>query len=316
MSIIDSAQLRRVDITQLLVFRELMRHRKLKIVAERLGLTQSAISHGLKRLRETFQDELFLRRPYGVEPTARAFELERKVAEILRLSAEILDIERSFDPKVEERIIRIGAPDYEVSVFTPPLLDLFSKEAPRLRLSFRSLVRRAALDALADGTLDIALGFFPRLSEAYESLPLFDETYMTIMRKGHPLAGRPLTLEAFCAAEHLIVSLGGDLSGLTGIVDHTLAQQSLTRRVVATLPMFFPALTTVAASDLIATIPSRLAVLHAQQLDLVAMTPPLALRTFVVRAVWHRRTSSDLALSWLRNRLRDLVRASAPATPS
>jgi DNA-binding transcriptional LysR family regulator len=313
MSDIDSAQLRRLDMSQLLVFAELMRHRKLTIVAERLGLTQSAISHALKRLRVTFHDQLFLRRPAGVEPTARAFDLERRIAEILRLSSEALDIERSFDPRTEERIIRIGAPDYEVSIFTPPLLELLSREAPRLRVSFRALIRAAALDALADGTLDVALGYFPRLTENFESLPLFEETYTTVMRKGHSLAARRLTLKSYCAAEHRVVSLGGDLNSLTGMVDQTLAQQNLSRRVVATVPMFFPALTTVAASNLVATIPSRLAERHARQFNLVTKPPPLALRTFIVRAVWHKRATSDLTLKWLRGRLGDLAVTSPKA---
>lgn len=293
-------QLRRLDMAQLVVFQELMRHRKLTVVADRLGLTQSAISHALKRLRATLDDELFLRRPAGVEPTARAIELDPRIAQILALSGELLQSRQPFDPEKAERLVRIGALDLEIALFAPALIRLVRKEAPGLKISFRNLTRRQAMDGLAAGDIDIALGYFQSLPESFDSIALLEESYLTAMRRRHPLAGRKLTLKSYCAAEHLLVSIDGDLHGT---VDKALADMGSKRRVVASVPMFFPALTALASSDLIATLPSRLVRAHASRFGLASSSPPLPIRTFAMSAAWHRRVSSDPALTWLRERL-------------
>lgn len=302
MTDISSIQLRRLDSSQLVVFLELMRHRKLTVVAERLGLTQSAISHALKRLRATFGDELFLRLAAGVEPTARAKALEPRVEEIVRLSRDLLQAERPFDPAAESRVIRIGALDFEVALFAPVLVKALRRDAPGIRVSFRNVVRQRALEELAASEIDLAIGFFRDLPDAFESEALFEESYLVVMRKGHPLARRTLTLKSYCDAEHLIVSVDGDLRG---IVDQTLERADKARRVAASVPMFFPALSSVQASDLIATIPARLARAHAARFGLAAVAPPLAIRSFPVSAVWHRRTASDGAVTWIREILKD-----------
>ena len=148
MTEIDYVQLRRLDITQLIVFAGLLRHRKMGIVAEKMGLTQSAISHALARLRDTFGDELFLRTQSGVEPTAHALEMESAVNEILRLSSEVLGANRSFDPSTDNRTIRIAGLDFEVAIFTSPIVDLLRREAPEMGVRFLSSNRKEALEGL------------------------------------------------------------------------------------------------------------------------------------------------------------------------
>jgi DNA-binding transcriptional LysR family regulator len=297
---ISSVQLRRLDMSQLLVFSELMRHRKQTAVARNLGLTQSAISHALKRLRITLGDELFLRRAAGVEPTARALALEGTVAEVLRLVTDALRVDRPFDPTTETRIVRIGALDHQVAFVAPGLIRALRRAAPGMRASFIAAVRGDALDGLANGSLDLALGYFPSLPDAFDSAALLEDSYAVVLRKGHPLAARKLTLKAYCAADHLLVSAAGEF---TGIVDTTLRREGLSRRVIASVPQFFAALATVAASDLIVTLPARLARMHARRFGLVVAPPPLAIRPFTVSVVWHKRAASDPALRWIRQQM-------------
>ena len=152
MSDIDIVQLRRLDMTLLLVFAELVRQRKMTIVAQRLGLTQSAISHSLKRLRDVFQDELFLRGSNGFEPTERALRLESKVLDILALSKQALSLDKTFDPRTEARLVRVGGLDYEVAMFAAPLIERLRKLAPKARLVFKSLARKPALAGLRAGS--------------------------------------------------------------------------------------------------------------------------------------------------------------------
>jgi DNA-binding transcriptional LysR family regulator len=158
MSDINDIKLRQLDLALLTVFSEAMRHRKLTVVADRLGLTQSAISHSLRRLRRAFDDELFMRRPFGVEPTQRALEIAERVERIILLSREVVGAAQTFDPSSSERLFRIAGADQQIVLFAPTLIKSLRREAPSIRLSFLPQTRKDALKALADGELDVAIG--------------------------------------------------------------------------------------------------------------------------------------------------------------
>jgi DNA-binding transcriptional LysR family regulator len=301
---IDIAQIRRLDMSLLLVFSELIRHRKMTVVAERLGLTQSAISHSLRRLRDLFADELFLRRPNGLEPTGRALMLEPKVASILALSADALSLDETFNPRNDSRTVRIAALDYEQAMFVAPLVGGLRQEAPRTRLIFRSLSRKAALDALGTAEIDLAIGYFPQVGGEYGLQVLYQENYSVVMRRHHPLGQAKLTPKRYCGAEHLLVSIGGDLSG---IVDQTLVALGFERRVVAAVPLFLPALATVSRTDLVCTVPSRLAERYAASHRLIVRSPPVTIRSFAVHMIWHRRTANEPALKWIRQQFATII---------
>ena len=293
---IDEIALRRLDLTVLLVFLGLMRHRKAVDVAAQMGLTQSAISHSIKRLRDIFDDPLFLRRPAGMEPTAVAIALEPKIRRAVETLSEALTTETQFDPKAEAGVIQIGAYDNEMATLVPGLLQRARAAAPGLRFAIRSLGRQAALAALEAGELDLALGFIWDLPDRFQADPIHEEGYAVVMRADHPLTGAKWGLEAFCAADHLIVSPTGDL---TGVVDQALEQIGRTRRVAASVPLFFPALATVASSDMIATLPGRLVAAHAARFGLVTRQPPLTIRPFTVAAIRHQRNAKSAKHDWL-----------------
>lgn len=304
MTDIEYAQVRRLDLTLLLVFVELMRHRKLTIVAQRLGQTQSAISHSLKRMRDVFGDELFIRRPAGVEPTARALALLPNIERIIGLAQEALWTDGGFDPRGSARTVRIGALDYDASLFAAPLTRILRREAPSMRLSIRVVARQMALDALTDSSIDIAIGYQPAVPDSFIHAGLYDETYVVVMRQGHERAAATLTLDAYLKCEHLLVSIAG---GLHGVVDEALARMGLSRNVITALPMFLPALATVSETDLIATVPRRLALRNAARFGLLAFDPPLLIRPFSVSQVIHRRSAHDPGLAWIRSRLQGLT---------
>jgi DNA-binding transcriptional LysR family regulator len=302
MSDIDAAQLRRLDFTLLLVFAEIMRHRKLTAAAIQLGLTQSAISHSLKRMRQIFADELFLRKPWGVEPTPRAAALEPRVAEIIALTRDTLKLERTFDPKSSKQHLRVGALDYAIALFSGPVMNLMRQQSPAMRFSMVPVARDAALAGLDHSSIDIALGFFPRLPERYVCYDLYEENYAVVAGRRNKFSRGKPTLDAYLKAQHLLVSLDG---GLRGIVDVTLQRLGKRRHVTASLPLFLPALAAVADTDLIATVPRRLAHAYAASFGLKIMPVPLKIRSFTVSAITHRRADKDGATFWLRERLRD-----------
>ncbi|MBN8902499.1 MAG: hypothetical protein BGO51_01545 [Rhodospirillales bacterium 69-11] len=297
----SDAELRRLDLTLLLVFEEAMASGKLSAVARRLGLTQSAISHALKRLRDIFGDELFVRTPRGVQPTPRALALRGPLSEALRLIAGAV-APQGFDPATTDRIFRIGAPDLETALFAP----LLARPEGGPRFVFLPLVRQAAVQALLSTEIDLALGFGGPRPNGCEAATLFEEDYLVVARHGHPAMAVPMDLAAYVAAGHVLTAPGGTLGG---IVDQVLQARGVSRRVVVAVPYFLAALATVAASDLIATVPRWLALAQAKAFRLVTAPPPVPIRSFAVRMTWSRRAASDPALAWLRGQVVEAVSA-------
>lgn len=299
MSDFRNNELRRLDLTVLLVFLGLLRHRKAAQVAADLGLTQSGISQALKRLRDIFGDELFLRRPQGMEPTAIALSLEAPITAAVESLREALGGARPFIPAAAHGVIRLAALDAEQVGGVPALVRLLSNEAPGLSLSVVPISRHTALEALTAGEVDLALGFFPKVGEPIIASSLYEQGFAVVGRP-EVIGPLPLTLERYAELPHVLVSPGGDL---LGIADKALATYGLSRRVVAAVPQFFPALATVAETDCIATLPNRLARRYAPTLGLIATIPPLQLPSFTISALHHRRNKHDQKLLWLLERI-------------
>ncbi|WRH64435.1 MAG: LysR family transcriptional regulator [Fuscovulum sp.] len=302
MSDLSTSELRRLDLTLLLVFLGLLRHRKALDVAAELGLTQSAISQSLRRLRDIFGDDLFLRRPHGMEPTATALALEAPVAAAVDALRGALGAARAFDTATAKGLVRIAALDAEQAVLIPPLAARLRELAPGLTLSVLPLGRAAAMEALAEGRADLVLGFVWDLPEAICGEVLYEESFL--------VAGRPdalpdaprIALDAYCAADHVLISPGGDLRG---VVDDRLEAMGRTRSVTLGLPAFLPALAAVAASGALVTLPARVAQTFAPGFGLVTAEPPVPVRTFPVSVFWHRRNDSDPRTNWIRQHLHE-----------
>ena len=301
---IDEIELRRLDLTVLLVFVNLMRLRKASDVADHMGLTQSSISHSIKRLRDAFSDPLFLRTPKGMEPTAVAIGLEPKIRKVVETLAEAVSTPVAFDPALSTETLRIGAFDNEMTTLVPRLLERVRSEAPGMRVSILPLGRRPALDALDHGDIDLSLGFAWDLPRSIRKIDLYEECYSVVMRKDHPLAGKKVSLEAFLSAEHLIVSPRGDH---TGIVDEELGKLGHVRRVIMAVPQFLPALSIVGKTDLFATLPTRLIQSQAERYQLAVFPVPIAVRSFVVSAMTHERNAKNPMHLWVLAALSEIA---------
>jgi DNA-binding transcriptional LysR family regulator len=300
----NDTQLRRLDITLLLVFEEAMATGKLSAAAKRLGLTQSAISHAVGRLRDAFGDELFIRTSRGVQPTQRALALREPVSEALRLIDGALSPAR-FDLNRDERVFRIAASDYETSLVVPLLV---GDSLGTTRFIFRTLIRKDAIEALHAGDLDLLIGYTWDKDKACESMTLYDEDYCVVARKKHPAMAQTLGIAAYTSYGHVLVSPGGTL---TGIVDKALKSAGASRRVVVAVPYFLAALATVANTDLLATVPRRVAHCHARNFGLAMAPPPIPIRPFPVQMIWSRRMAVDSAMLWLRSRVIEVTKGIA-----
>jgi DNA-binding transcriptional LysR family regulator len=305
MTELSNNELRRLDLTLLLVFLGLLRHRKAIDVAHELGLTQSAISQALKRLRDVFADDLFLRRPHGMEPTAVALALEGPVASAVEALRDALGGARRFDPEVATGIVRIAAFDAEQAVIVPALSAHLRSLAPGLRLSVMPFGRTAAVDALCEGRVDVALGYLWDLPDVISAAKLYTEGYLVAGTKRNIPKAPRLSLSAYCACDHVIVSPAGDLRG---VVDARLEALGRSRQIVLGLPSFLPALAAAAATDALVTLPSRIAATFAKDFGLVTAMPPVEIRSFDVSVYWHRRNEHATQLLWLRDQLHVLCR--------
>lgn len=309
MTDLSKSELRRLDLTLLLVFLGLVRHRKAITVAVELGLTQSAISQALKRLREIFGDDLFLRRPHGMEPTSTALALEVPISGAVEYLRGALGTARAFDPASATGVVRIAALHAEQVVLLPPLVARLRVAAPSLDLAVLPSGRGAALEALNQGEVDLVLGFYRDTPEVFSREVLYEEGYL--------VAGRPdalpdaprIDINSFCAADHILASPGG---GMRGVVDEQLQALGRTRRVVLGLPAFLPALAAAETMGALVTLPARVALTLATKFDLVTAHPPVALRSFPVSVLWHRRNDADPRTKWIRSQLRPAVDNQAP----
>lgn len=299
---LSKSELRRLDLTLLLVFLGLLKHRKALDVARELGLTQSAISQALKRLRDIFGDDLFLRRPHGMEPTATALALEAPITHAVDTLRGALGVARSFDPSTATGLVRLAAMHAEQAVLIPALAARFLTMAPGLDLSVIPRGRSEAIEALQDGEVDLALGFFRDVPTSCRSVVLFEDNYLVAGRPEVLSGEPPLDLDTYCAMDHILTSPSAELRG---VVDLHLKKIGRERRVVLALPAFLPALAAAATSKALVTLPARVARAFADNFGLATQKPPLDLPSFPVSVVWHRRNEADPQTQWITSQLKN-----------
>ncbi len=307
MADINKIDLRLIDATILLVFLGTMRHRKATAVAREMGLTQPAVSHALNRLRTIYDDPLFLRRAHGLEPTALATELEPKVRQVVQLLSQTLERTEDFDPGSASAELRIGAFDYEMTGVIPRLVAELRKVSPGIHVHAFPLQNLDALDGLAQGRIDLAIGYFdfPTKSErSFIADELYCDHYVLAGRQNHPLLSDGVTLDAFAKAKHLLVSPHGKNLNL---VDHALHLRGYKRDIQTVVPSVFAALSIVESCDLLVTLPSRVAQSHAHRFQIAQRPLPIDCGTFQLHAVRHVRDSNSPLHSWLLDTLRAIV---------
>ncbi|HEY4179589.1 MAG TPA: LysR family transcriptional regulator [Kofleriaceae bacterium] len=289
-----------IDLNLVLALDALLTERHVTRAAQRLGLTQSAASHALKRLRDMLDDPLLVRGPNAaLVPTPLADRLAPQVRRILGELAGALRGE-TFDPATAKHTFHVGASDAVALVLLPPLVARLAKVAPNIDLWIHYAYTDWGDDELAGGKLDLVLGPpASRPAGAYEKL-LFDDSFVCVMRKGHPLAKEKLTVSRYCLYGHVMVAPRGTPGS---IVDSALEKFGRTRRIALAVPHFLTVPYCVAATDLIATLPTRVANVVADSVGLVRVPPPFDIPRFKISAAWHERRHHDATHRWLREQL-------------
>ena len=293
---LNDIDLSSVDLNLLVVFEAVFRERQVANAAKRLHVSPSAVSHGLGRLRELFDDPLFLRTPKGVLPTARAAAVSESVSEILSRVRGVIGSIAPFDPSISSRRFVVGGPDAIAAVVLPLLIPLLRREAPHVDLGFRHLLPQAVIAELDSGAIDLALTPFDESVPArFATESMFDEEFVVAARVGHPFLAAP-SLGRYCQELHLLVSTSGDASGY---VDGVLAEKGLSRRVAFSVPSFMLALSVLAESDLLAALPATLVTSQGDRFGVRSVKAPFNGRPSPVGAVIPKVALADPAIAWL-----------------
>jgi DNA-binding transcriptional LysR family regulator len=304
-----STNFRTLDLNLLRVFDAVMAERHLTRAAGQLAMTQPAVSNALRRLREALNDELLTRTPGGMKPTRKAEQLWPQVRAALDQLRQAM-APGDYDPQQHERTFHLAMADVTAATLMPTIVRGIEAGQVRANLRLTALTTRDPRALLEGGDIDMALGYFPAtvmaLAEQGQQATLrhqhlYESEYVCVMRQGHPLAAEgALTLDAYCAAHHLLVSFSGRAQGY---VDEALAALKRSRRVVLTVNQFSSASRVVAESDLLTVQPGTFVLASGYGDRLVARPLPLRVAPVRVEAVWHARVEQDGAHRWLRERI-------------
>lgn len=292
-----------LDLQLLRALDALLRHRHLTRAGDALGMTQPAMSKALRRLRRLLGDPLFVRTAAGMVPTPRAEALAEPLARILELTQTQVLLEPRFDPATTRREFVLFASDFGATVLLPELLAELRRTAPSVRLRVLSPDERFA-DRLESGEADLLVGLADRIPETISTRVLYEDPYTCLVRRGHPFARTGLSAEAFAAAHHVVVAPGS--------AGRNVAETAIRRRVpephiALRLPAFAAVPTVVASSDLVVTLPKRVAETIARAGDCVEVAPPFPLPRLTVILAWHRRNDDDPAHRWLRDAIEEVL---------
>ncbi len=286
-----------IDLNLLVVFDALMNERQVTRAGESIGLSQPATSNALARLRTLTKDELFVRSSGKLHPTPVAIALAREIQPALEQIQTALSPVPSFDPLTSDRVFNIGMSDYVGLVLLPRLLAKLETEAPHVKIQVKSGDRQLRLALLDSGEIDLLCGLIPEQIAWHEKQLLFQERFVCVCRSERSFIGDALSLQEYVNAAHLLVSVQEDM---VGRVDYLLAQQNLTRHIALSVPHFLVAPAILAQTNLIATLPERVAHEFAPSLNLKILPCPLPLKGFSVFMRWHQSMSVQDTHAWLR----------------
>ena len=290
-------ELQDIDLNLLVLFNQLLVERRVSKVAVNLGLSQPAVSNSLARLRKLLGDELFLRTPAGMEPTPYAEQLAESVTYALGMIHSALNERSTFDPSSSSRSFTVGMTDIGEIYFLPTLLRLLREKAPAVSFSTVRSTSANLKDEMEAGKVDLAIGLLPQLKSGFFQRRLFRQRYVCLFRQGHRLDKKKISLDEFVAAEHLVVISAGTGHGK---VDELLKRSGVERDVRLTVPHFVSVGHILHASDLVATVPERLAQQLVGPFGLTCVPHPAKLPEVAISVFWHAKFHKAPANQWLR----------------
>jgi len=291
------------ELNLLVIFDTIMTEKSITRAAERLSMTQPAVSNAVARMRANWKDDLFVKDGRNIQPTSYATNLWDQIRTPLHNLNEAI-APGTFDPKTAKRTFRVAVADIVVDWVWLEMRQLFEKEAPGINLHAVPYTIVNTEKVLEDADVDLVVSATTPMNGRILSSHLFDSSNLCVMRKDHPLAKPNLSIEEFAAADHLLVSLSGDSSGPT---DQALQLLGMSRRVAMTVNHFASAAPMIMDSDLIALLPFGAIEKHIANGKLSITKPPIDIPVTAVSLLWHKRQDNDAGLKWLRHHLKRIT---------
>jgi len=291
-----------IDLNLLRMFDAVLRERSVTSAAAHLGLTQPAVSNALARLRALFGDPLFVRTSAGMDATPLARSVAEPVRQALALLESALAHGPGFEPATATRAFRFYMSDLGQVEFLPPLVERVQRLAPGVRLEAVAFDPEDIGDALGAGALDLAVGFLPALGPPVERQALFRDPYRCLMRADHPI-GKTLTRKKFLEASHVLVTYRG---GGHRVIEEALERAGVARRIALRVPHFTVVPMVLERTDLVLTLPARVARVYERRGNFRALPPPVPIPPAEVAVHWHERFAADPGNRWLRAQVVEL----------
>ena len=309
---IDGMNLRSIDLNLLTVFDAIMAEGNQSRAANRLGMSQPAMSNALARLRAALDDPLFVRTAQGMTPTPRG----RALAEPIRQALDLVQtgLERSrrdddFDYRSSTRPAVVVVDDYGDTVIMPRFMNWLMQTAPGVRVRIRRDPLGAALSKkLSDGSVDLAIRYFRQRDGELQAKMLIEEEFVSMVRQDHPAIGDSMSLAQYLALPHVVFGRLGRQGIRNSIVDRELRRLGLTRHIALQVPGFQSMPIIVQNTDFVCTLPRRMAQAYAHHLRLKTLKTPLDLPSLPLYMVWSKSMDRDPAHQWLRNSIYELCR--------
>lgn len=295
--------LKNIDLNLLIVFQQLFRDRQVTKAAESLDLSQPAVSSALNRMRRLLGDELFYRSCSGMQPTPYAEQLAEPISEALAMIQQTLIRRSTFDPATSSRRFIIAMTDIGEIYFLPSLIGSIAKTAPGVTISTVRNNKVNLKEEMAEGKVDLAIGLLPDLKSDFYQRRLFRQSYCCLFRKGHPLDGKSFGLEEFSNAEHVVVISAGTGHGKT---DELMENSTIRRNVRLRVPHFVALPYILKETNLIATVPDKIAERLASSFPLSYVPHPITLPEIQINIFWHTKYHQEEGSKWLRTLIFDL----------
>jgi DNA-binding transcriptional LysR family regulator len=296
--------LNKANLNLLVVFDILMKEQNLTKTGQYLHLSQPAISHALKGLRDMFNDELFVKGPGGMRPTDHALRLIEPLRQALGKIESVINIKDTFDPNTSNRVFQLGLSDYAAFILLPPLVAQLAHEAPAVSLDVQHINKPEKSQMIENGDIEMAIALFDKEPKRLEYQELFEEKLVCIADKDNKELKNGLTLERFVSLPHLLISFSEEP---VATVQRALTARGLKRHVALKVRHVVPAGYVVCNSSLIAVLPERLALFLEKIIGIKIHEIPMDLEPQKVMMVWHKRSENDASVAWLRSRVREVA---------
>lgn len=293
-----------INLNLLKVFLVLMQERSVTLAAQKMFITQPAVSSSLNQLRELFNDELFIRGRGQIIPTQKAYDVFPLIKQSVSDIGAIIFSTAEFEYKTSTRIFKIAMTDYMEFVLLPSICAYIDEHAPNISLEIVNF-REFIPELFENGKLELGIGLDRKLPKEFASEFLFDDGFLCIANKYNPILSKPWTLETYLDADH-IASNTTIYNGAITRIELALQKLELTRKIKIKTSNILPSFQIVANSSLIGTFSKNVVTKFAPLYNLEYLLPPFDIPKISSVQVWHRQNSNDPGLLWLRKIIKNI----------